>query len=153
MGNILPTRKKEDPKERRFSSASSRQQKVIIKQLRETQNRKKKSVRKGKKNINKIVPIAIECKSDENCKTKQSRDDRKISKDVEERKEEIEIDRRDANEELNLKAALTHPTIVKFLRAFMLAQNSSNLLDFYLDAVEIRGLFSGRYYKGRLYEY
>jgi hypothetical protein len=182
MGNILSTRWN-NPKERRFSSASSRQQKIIIRQLRETQNRKKKSI-KTKKNINKVVPIAVlESKSGSSEKSKRkgsngtgnnSRDDRKGSKGAsrisqqcsqEHLRNDQEVDtsmrqkvdtsllkaelndRRDANEELNLKAALTHPTIVKFLRDFMMAQNSCNLLDFYLDAVEIRCLNSGRYYK------
>jgi len=175
MGNILSARwNKSDPKDRRFSSASSRQQKIIIKQLRETQHRKKKSI-KTKKYINKIVPIAVlESKSNSNENSKRtssalnSRDDRKRSKEgssrISQKCSQHEVDTsvpkadtnmpkaelndlRDANEELNLKAALTHPTISKFLRDFMRAQNSCNLLDFYLDAVEIRCLNSGRYYK------
>lgn len=149
MGNILTRIRRGNPKERRFSSASSRQQRAIIIQLRETQNRKKGSIRR-KKNIRKIVPIAIhvEAKTEEN----REHQDRKHRKELREEEDAVvekgENDKRDANEEINLKAALTHPTIVKFLRAFMLAQNSSSILDFYLDALEIRGLSSGRYYKG-----
>lgn len=48
-------------------------------------------------------------------------------------------------EENNLKSALTHPTILKFLKAFMTAQSTDSTLDFYLDVVEIRGLQRNRY--------
>jgi hypothetical protein len=41
-------------------------------------------------------------------------------------------------DERNLKLALTHPTIAKFLKEFMIAQGCGDLLDFYLDIVEIR---------------
>lgn len=41
-------------------------------------------------------------------------------------------------DERNLKLALTHPTIARFLKDYMVAQGTGDLLDFYLDVVEIR---------------
>jgi hypothetical protein len=49
-------------------------------------------------------------------------------------------------DEQNFKLALTHPTILKFLRFFMIAQGTGNMLDFYLDVAEIRGLQRELYY-------
>ena len=52
------------------------------------------------------------------------------------------------DQERALKSALTHPTVLKFLRSFMTAQSTDSTLDFYLDVVEMRGLNRERYHKG-----
>ena len=160
MGNIQPClpccglQRGSDVIERKFSSASSRQQYLIIQQLRESQKKKKATptkLRRGK--VPKIVPLAISPKPTHSPASEGD--------DVGKRIMGIGMIRRDSNqkralekaeknmaEEHNLKSALTHPTILKFLKAFMTAQSTDNTLDFYLDVVEIRGLQRSRYTKG-----
>lgn len=138
--------------ERKFSSASIRQQTIIIEQLRESQERKKKSPigSPNRNKVQKIVPINIAMTpfvaprvlpGDEFRKGSQEKTEDRL-------KRELERAERNLKEENNLKSALTHPTIIKFLKSFMTAQSTEHMLDFYLDVAEIRGLERSRYYKG-----
>lgn len=133
-----------------FSSASSRQQHVIIEQLRELQSKSPSKLNANRRKCQKVVPLAIsvatqrssaDMKIDDHKKETRRRSDHQL-------KREIERSKRTVKEENNLKAALTHPTILKFLKAFMIAQSADNMLDFYLDVAEIRGLNRSRYFKG-----
>ena len=131
-----------------FSGASSRQQFLIMQQLRESQRMKDASPgKKSKCKVQKVVPLAVSVSpkklpvgnrgvghTTERARLKEERMAQKAARNI--------------VEETNLKSALTHPTILMFLRAFMVAQSTDNMLDFYLDVTEIRGLHRRRYNKG-----
>ena len=126
--------------------SSNRQQFLVIQQLRES-HRKKDASTRGKIKLKKIVPLAISVSPN-----KASNGDNGLAQPNERaRLKELKAAERAARsmvEENNLKSALTHPTILKFLKAFMVAQSTDNMLDFYLDVAEIRGLHRRRYTKG-----
>lgn len=96
----------------------------------------------------KVVPLAISVATNPSSADIRNEKDTK-QKSNHQLKKEIERAKRALKEETNLKAALTHPTILKFLKAFMIAQSADNMLDFYLDVAEIRGLNRSRYLKGQ----
>jgi hypothetical protein len=133
-----------------FSSASSRQQSVIIEQLRELQTKSPSKSNANRHKCQKVVPLAISVATHPSSADTRIDDHKKETKQKSnpQTKKETERAKRALKEENNLKAALTHPTILKFLKAFMIAQSADNMLDFYLDVAEIRGLNRSRYFKG-----
>ena len=155
--SILPCygiQRQDDAIERKFSSASSRQQYLIIEQLRESQKKKRakpKEIRKQR--AHKILPIAINAKFTDPPTAEREDAGKRIMgmgalRKLSAENRALEKAEKNLAEEHNLKSALTHPTILKFLKAFMIAQGTDNTLDFYLDVVEIRGLQRSRYKKG-----
>ena len=124
---------------------STKQQIKIVQELRE--HATQKLARKRKKKTGKVVPIngnleksSVENRSSvgENLSRPPSSHSsmNELSKSaVMKNDEQI---RNDSKDERSLKLALTHPTISKFLKDWMIAQGCGDLLDFYLDIVEIR---------------
>ena len=139
---------------RKFSSSTSRQQHLIIQQLRETQKKRTNpNRRRYKGNIQKIVPLSMPSTGSFPNEDSKDFDNRRrmLGADREELKQRRLLEKAEQSlmEEHNLKSALTHPTILKFLKAFMTAQSTDSTLDFYLDVVEIRGLQRNRYTTGK----
>lgn len=134
------------------SCASSRQQDISIEQLREPQNKQSSKSNASRHNVQKIVPMTLSVTSSALSAQNKTDDLKKEAKQksIYVQRKELERAKRNLKEENNLKFALTHPTILKFLKAFMIAQSADNMLDFYLDVAEIRGLNRSRHFKGHL---
>ena len=128
------------------SKSSSRQQYLVIQQLRES-HRKKDASTRGKTKLQKIVPLSISVSPNKASIGDNTLGQPSVRAKLKEQKA-AERAARSMAEENNLKSALTHPTILKFLKAFMVAQSTDNMLDFYLDVAEIRGLHRRRYTRG-----
>jgi len=125
---------------------STKQQIKIVQELREHATQKSTQKRK-KKTAGKVVPIngnSVDRCSGENRSSggeNRSRSSSHSSINDTTKSAVIKNDeqiRNDSKDERSLKLALTHPTISKFLKDFMIAQGCGDLLDFYLDIVEIR---------------
>jgi hypothetical protein len=127
--------------QRDFSCATSRQQGMIIEELRKSQMQKKYPNPK-KNNSHKIVPINLHV-----MPIRRSDDGRSCNLD-EEMKRQLRRVARDQKENNSLRHALTHPTIQKFLKDFMVAQSSESILNFYLDVIEIIALSRNCHSKG-----
>jgi hypothetical protein len=123
--------------QRDFSCASSRQQGMIMEELRKSQMQKKYP--NPKKNI---VPINLHV-----TPIGRSDDGRSCNLDKE-MKRQLRHVARDQRENNSLRHALTHPTIQKFLKDFMVAQSSESILNFYLDVIEIIALSRSCHSKG-----
>ena len=95
-----------------------------------------------KGNNHKIVPIDLSVKP-----IRRTDDGRTCNLDNE-MKRQLRIVARDQKEDNSLRHALTHPTIQKFLRDFMVAQSSESILNFYLDVIEILALNRNCHSKG-----
>ena len=149
---------REDGFDTRSSITSSHQQSVIIDQLRISLKKKEKSTHRDGDRKFKIVPSGSATSSlgypDEFlCDERQSRVLASMEEPIEtdlNRPYSSTYQNLDLNEERCLKSALTHPTVLTFLRSFMTAQGNNDSLEFYLDVAEIRGLTKERYYKGEL---
>ena len=142
----------------RSSITSTHQQSIIIDKLRESQKKRERRTSRGRRRKVQIVP------SDTIGSSQQYPDeclpDQRQSRMVASMEELDEADAEkmvsdfcqstDLNEEQCLKSALTHPTVLTFLRSYMIAQGNNITLEFYLNVVEIRGLAKQRYYKGKL---
>ena len=126
---------------------STKQQIKIVQELRE--HATQKLARKRKKKTGKVVPIngnleksSVENRSSGGGGENLSRSPSSHSSMNELSKSAVmkndEQIRNDSKDERSLKLALTHPTISKFLKDWMIAQGCGDLLDFYLDIVEIR---------------
>lgn len=145
MGNCLGY---VDGNERRSSFASNKEQAKIIQKLRDAQKQKKKSQRLHIKKGSKVVPVFDNQQSRSEHEDSSKRQGPNVANKSLDTENQLKLSKIEAIEEKNLKSALTHPTILKFLKAFMVAQSTANILDFYLDAVEIRSLNDGRYFTG-----
>lgn len=127
--------------QRDFSSASTRQQSMIIEELRKSQMHKKHPNPKTNKS-HKIVPINSHVMT-----IRRSDDGRTCNLDIE-MKRQLRRVARDQKENNSLRHALTHPTIQIFLRDFMVAQSLESILNFYLDVIEIIALNRNCHSKG-----
>ena len=140
--------------------ANSRQQSAIIKQLRASL-KKKGMLSKRDKPQTSALPIDVQKRTSTRCYRPFSFCWNKVglaydvaTEQTSQRDSERSVNaspgpkRRNSNESQRLKAALTHPALLKFLRSFMIAQSNDNTLDFYLDIVEIRSLVRERYCRG-----
>lgn len=124
---------------------SSKQQLKIVQELRVHATQKLVRKRK-KKTAGKVVPINgndFDRSSIENRVLAENRSRSSSHSSIKEPSNSAvmkndEEHRHDSKDERSLKLALTHPTISKFLKDFMIAQGCGDLLDFYLDIVEIR---------------
>lgn len=90
----------------------------------------------------KIVPINLHV-----MPIRRTDDGRTCNLDKE-MKRQLKIVARDQKEDNSLRHALTHPTIQKFLKDFMVAQSSESVLNFYLDVLEILALNRNCHSKG-----
>jgi predicted Fe-S protein YdhL (DUF1289 family) len=136
MGNLfsrprfLKCCRRKVPEIRKSVSINNREQEKIIKELRKTQTKQQpKPLNNLKGGNKKIVPGTAEQLAE--SKQRDDNGDLNTMSDLYNHR---------AEEEGVLKLALTHPTILKFLRSFMVAQGADNILDFYLDAAEVRAL-------------
>lgn len=134
----------------RTASTSIKQQRLIIEQLRVTQKEKLKRNRSKMTISCRVSPSSVSSSSlshagsnDDSILRRNSSRRRAVDDDT---KEENLM--RSRNEERCLRAALTHPTVLEFLRSFMIAQGTDNTLDFYLDIIEIRHLTRERSHEG-----
>lgn len=149
---------RDDGFDTRSSITSTHQQSIIIDKLRESQKKREKRTYHGSRRKVRIVPLGSITSSQryhDECLLNQRQ-----SRMVASMEESDEADAQrmisdsyqnsDLNEEQCLKSALTHPTVLTFLRSYMIAQGNNITLEFYLNVVEIRGLTKQRYYKGKL---
>ena len=135
---------------------STKQQIKIVQELREHANQKL-ALKRKKKTAGKIVPINynnVDNKSFADNRSSvgeyRSRSSSHSSTNEASKSAQFKHDeqiRNDPKDERSLKLALTHPTISKFLKDFMIAQGCGDLLDFYLDIVEIRATHRRFLYK------
>ena len=129
----------------RSKNITERQQCQIIEQLRESHHKTSPNKINRRNSVTKILPLEVD-----RITEKKSRNEILSTNPITNDRVTEKIFSRGISvaEELQLKQALTHPTIVKFLRSFMYAQCNCDLLDFFLDVVEIRGLHRELKYSG-----
>ena len=119
---------------------STKQQIKIVQELREHATQKL-ALKRKKKTAGKVVPI--NCNNFDRSTSGEYRSRSSSHSSINESSKSADMKndeeiRNDSKDERSLKLALTHPTISKFLKDFMIAQGCGDLLDFYLDIVEIR---------------